>query len=147
MPDATLKDQSGNEHSLRQSLGKPLTVVVFWNADNPYSLDQFEEIPNELAPFKELGVTAIAVHVGQVPDNYGELVERYGQDILCLADPDRAYYQKVAGGPVPRTYVLDIEGKVIWLDIEYSRTTRYDLRNALHYSLQNGQEADEPESE
>ena len=37
---------------------------------------------------------------------------------------------------VSRTYLLDAQGKILWLDMEYSRATRYDLRNALHFYLQ-----------
>lgn len=135
MPNGQLKDAEGQEHSVTGSADKALTVIVFWNAADPYALDQFEELPNDLVPFAELGVQTIAIHVGPLPENYHQLVEQYGKDVLCLADPDRAYFRKVSTGGVPRTYLLGADGKIIWLDIEYSRTTRYDLRNALHYSL------------
>jgi hypothetical protein len=136
MPQGTLEDSGGREHSILKSLGQRLTAIVFWNARNPYALDQFEELPHDLVPFKELGVATVAVHVGPEPDNYGELCRQFGQDVLCVSDPDGAYFGKVADGDVPRTYLVDAGGKVIWLDIEYSRTTRHDLRNAVHYSLQ-----------
>jgi len=135
MPQSMLKDTAGREHSILKSLGQRLTAIVFWNAGNPYALDQFEELPNDLVPFKELGVATVAVHVGPEPDNYGELCRQFGQGVLCMSDPAAAYFEKVAEGGVPRTYLVDASGKIIWLDIEYSRTTRHDLRNAVHYSL------------
>lgn len=138
IPDGTLPDTTGQEHEVLQSLGQRLTGIVFWNAANPYALDQFEELRNDLLPFKELGVVTIAVHVGPEPDNYAALCHRFGQGALCLTDPENAYFATVATGSVPRIYLVDANGKIIWLDIEYSRTTRYDLRNAIYYSLQRG---------
>ncbi len=136
MPDGLLLDAEGNKHSIRQSLGKQLTVVIFWDVTNRYALDQFEELAQDLASFVQQGVQAIAIHVGPAPENYQELCQQYGQDALCLLDSDQSYFAKVAQKKLPRTYLLDAEGKIVWLDIEYSRTTRYELRNALQFCLQ-----------
>jgi hypothetical protein len=32
---------------------------------------------------------------------------------------------------MPRTYLLDPTGKILWFDVEYSRSTRRDLSEAL----------------
>ncbi len=136
MPDGTMKDLAGEEHSIHRAFGKRLTAIVFWNTRNPYALDQFEELQNDLLPFREMGVRAIAVHVGEAPGNYADLCRQFGQDALCVTDPDETYFGKVAAGRVPRVYLLDVSGKVLWLDIEYSRTTRYELHNAIHFFLQ-----------
>jgi peroxiredoxin len=136
MPDATLPDGEGKSHVLRESLGKRLTVVVCWNADNPYALDQFQEIRRDVLPLVEQDVQAIAIHVGTPPEDYAELCHDSGQGVLCLIDADRAYFGQLAKRMLPRTYVVDASGKILWLDVEYSRSTRYDLRNALHFYLQ-----------
>jgi hypothetical protein len=36
---------------------------------------------------------------------------------------------------MPRTFLLDKTGKILWFDIEYSRTTRRDLHQALRFLL------------
>jgi peroxiredoxin len=141
MPPGTLPDRAGTEQPLQDLLGHSPTVIVFWNAGHPLSRDQFEHIPRELAPFKELGIETIAVHVGPPPDDYAALCGEHGEDVHCLLDGDGSYFAQVAAGSVPRTYLLDAHGQVVWLDIEYSRSTRYDLRNALHYTLRNGKTA------
>jgi peroxiredoxin len=136
LPAGTLKTVTGEEISILDALGPRLTAIVFWNAGNPYALDQFEELKNDLVPFHNLGVESIAIHVGTPPENYEQLCQQHGAGVLCLTDADESYFSRVSTGSVPRTYLFDADGKIIWLDIEYSRTTRYDLRNALHYSLQ-----------
>ncbi|MHB8969687.1 MAG: peroxiredoxin family protein [Pirellulaceae bacterium] len=136
VPPGTLPDAGGQGHSLLESLGKKLTVIVFWNANNPYSLDQFQEMQNDIVPLCEQGVQAIAIHVGPPPQDYAQLCSDNGQGILCLLDQDQKYFAQWASRKLPRTYLLDAAGKIQWLDLEYSRSTRYDLRNALHFFLQ-----------
>jgi len=136
LPEGTLPDGEGKSHGIRESFGKRLTVIICWNADNPYALDQFQEIRRDVLPLAEQGVQAIAIHVGAPPADYTELCRESGESVLCLLDADRAYFGQLANRMLPRTYVVDTEGKILWLDIEYSRSTRYDLRNALHFYLQ-----------
>jgi len=135
LPDATLPDAAGETHELRSALGEKLTVVLLWSADNPYALDQFQELQHEVVPLSDQGVHAIAVHVGAPPEDYDKLCADNGEGALCLLDADRSYYDQLARAKLPRTYLLDAQGKILWLDLEYSRSTRYDLRNALHYYL------------
>jgi peroxiredoxin len=139
VPAGTLPDAAGADHVLHDSLGKRLTVIVFWNADNPYALDQFQEMQADVVPLCDEGVQAIAIHVGPPPQDYAQLCRDNGEGVLCLLDQDQKYFGQLAHRKLPRTYLLDAEGKILWLDLEYSRSTRYDLRNALHYHLQQQQ--------
>lgn len=136
VPAGTLLDAAGAGHVLHNSLGKKLTVIVFWNADNPYALDQFQEMQADIVPLCDEGVQAIAIHVGPPPQDYAQLCRDNGEGVLCLLDQDQKYFGQLAHRKLPRTYLLDAAGKILWLDLEYSRSTRYDLRNALHYHLQ-----------
>ncbi len=36
---------------------------------------------------------------------------------------------------MPRTYLVDSQGKILWFDMEYSRSTRRDLRDAIRVVL------------
>ncbi len=135
MPDATLADPTGKKHTVLKSLGKQLTVVVLWNANNPYALDQFKQLQYDVGPLADQGVRAIAIHVGPAPDNYQQLCQQTGDGTLCLLDANRQYFATLAKSRIPRTYLLDAQGKIVWLDIEYSRTTRDELHNALLYNL------------
>lgn len=131
LPEGRLPDQTGTEHSLRESLGKAVTVVVFWNRDQRYAWDQFRHLQRDLAAWRDKGVRVIAIHVGAPPRDYDALCREHGQGVLCLLDGDGSYFATVATTRLPRTYVLDAQGKIVWLDLEYSRSTRHDLQQAL----------------
>ena len=143
MPDFKLPDRENTDRKLLDSLGERLTAVVIWNADNRFAMDQFEELGRDLIPLKELGVETIAIHTGPLPDNYQQLCEKYADGVLCLSDAEGSYFKTIAQSRLPRTYLLDADGKILWLDIEYSRTTRQDLRNAIHFSLKTADDAGE----
>jgi hypothetical protein len=46
-------------------------------------------------------------------------------------DFDGAYFAKVATGTLPRIYVLDSHGKVLWFDLGYSTSTRDKLKQTI----------------
>ena len=136
LPDMTLADLAGKETSLAETLGKKLTVVVFWKSENIYAQEQFTRLEREVADaFAEQGVTAVAVNVGDPADDVKALAEKAGCDFSCLLDADGAGFAKIATGKLPRTYLCDAAGKIVWMDVEYSVSTRRELTNALWRSL------------
>jgi len=53
-----------------------------------------------------------------------------------LLDPKGEYFAKIASErKMPRTYLLDAQGKVLWFDLEYSNTARRDLVQGIEVAL------------
>ncbi len=48
-----------------------------------------------------------------------------------LLDAHGSLLAMVALAGLPRTYLLDASGKILWFDMEYSRSTRNDLIQAI----------------
>jgi peroxiredoxin len=132
LPEMTLADLEGKEATLASVLGKKLTVVVFWRMDNIYAKEQFTRLEREVADaFAKEGVKAAAVNVGDQAADVRALAEECGCDFPCLLDAEGAGFAKVATEKLPRTYLCDAAGKILWMDLEYSVTTRRELRNAI----------------
>jgi hypothetical protein len=53
-----------------------------------------------------------------------------------LSDKDGAAHKQVATSKLPRSYLLDPSGKILWFDLEYSPTTRRDLAQAIRFTLE-----------
>jgi hypothetical protein len=144
MPDMQLT-QGTETVSLKDVLGETYTVVVFWSVTNPFAVEQFTRLESDvLEPFADAGLKAVAIHVGKPQDVYAELCSKRGEDVTCLVDADKSSFARVATRKLPRTYLLDADGKIIWFDIEYSRSTRKELLNAVQYYLQ-GQKITPPD--
>ncbi|REK21733.1 MAG: hypothetical protein DWQ42_18820 [Planctomycetota bacterium] len=138
MPDLSLTDTSGNAKSLAELFGSKVTVVCFWDADNPLSNWQLADLEPEVAQkFGEHGVRVVAINRGQSADVAQSEADKAGASFPVLVDEDGQAYDQVATAYLPRTYVLDAAGKILWLDLEYSSATRRHLQQAILFALTN----------
>ncbi len=138
-PALTLPDQEGTSHELSQLMGDRMTIVVFWNSNNMYAREQFSRIMKEAYDrYAALGVKVVTINVGDTPEVVQNLVAEYKITTPCLVDVERKAFEQVANDLLPRTYLLDAEGKILWFDLEYSRSQRLSLHNAVHYQLKQG---------
>ncbi|MCA9222967.1 MAG: redoxin domain-containing protein [Planctomycetales bacterium] len=140
MPAIALPDLGGQVHKLSDLYGERATVVVFWSAGRLFAEEQFARLNAEVVePFQAAGVRVIAINVGDPVNEVQALAKQHAVKATTLLDETGEAFAQVASAHLPRTYVLDAEGKIIWLDLEYSRITRRELRNAIVHQLkQNG---------
>jgi peroxiredoxin len=135
-PAITLPDLEGASQELSRLYGDRMTIVVFWTAKGLYAREQFSRIMQEAAArYQPLGVKVVAVNVGDAPEVVQELATNNQVTIPCLLDADGQAFEQVATDLLPRTYLLDAEGRVLWFDLEYSRGQRLGLNNAIFYQL------------
>ena len=136
MPDAELPDLSGKKLALRSLYGKKLTVVVFWTGTSIYALQELQDLQTDVAkPYADKGVRVVGVHEGEDAKAARESLETAEATFPSLLDPGGAYFAKVGTERLPRTYLLDATGKILWFDIEYSRSTRRDLQQGIKVAL------------
>jgi peroxiredoxin len=137
MPDATLKDMSGADRSLYGLLGKRATVLVFWKSgDQLYhrmeTIDLLKVLDLDVARrYGDKGVNVVAVNVADKPDAAAAAIREAKVSYPMLVDPAGSYFSQVATQQLPRIYLLDPTGKVLWLDVQYSTFTGERLRQAL----------------
>ncbi len=139
IPDAELPRLDGQKHRLRSLLGKSLTVLFFWTSQDPRSLNGLEDLQVDVAQaLASQGVAVVAVHRGDQTEPAQAMAHKARAAFPILADADGAYFAKVATEKLPRTYLLDQDGKILWFDVEYSRTTQRDLLQAIQFMLKKG---------
>lgn len=136
MPNQDLTGLDGKKVELYSLLGKRLTVVLFWQADNLYSTQALEYLEGDvIKPFAEQGVRVIGISVKDSPDAARKAVQEAGAKYPNLLDPKGEYFAAVATDRIPRVYLLDPAGKILWFDIEYSPSTQRDLARAIRFVL------------
>lgn len=136
MPDLELVDTAGSPKNLSSFLGTGATVVCFWDADNALSNWQMADLgPDVAEAFSGRGVSVVAINRGQSRQQAQEEANRAGITFPVLVDEDGRAYGQLATRYLPRTYVLDASGKVVWFDLEYSLATRRDLNQAILAAL------------
>ncbi len=117
---------------LADLFGKRATVVVFWKSDRRMAGEQLADVgPDVIEPFDKQGVAVVGVAVNESAANAAEALNKAGATFTNLLDADGMVFAQVGSERLPRTYVLDPSGKILWFDIEYSLTTRRELHQAL----------------
>ena len=141
MPEAELVDLDGEKQALGELRGEKLTVVLFWTSgDSEFSAMRAQAALEDLQkdvhePYAEKGVRVVAVNEGDTAESVKKLVEEAALTFPNLMDSDGALFAKVATEKLPRPYLLDAEGKILWFDLDFSPTTRDNLMQAIQVAL------------
>ena len=135
-PNLEIQALTGETTTLAEHLGQTLTVVLFWDYHQPMSRDALEYITNQLAPkFAASGVSFVAVHLRDETQAVAAAVERLRGKPSTWYDATGQAFPQVATAHLPRVYLLKSDRTITWFDIEFSRSTRRELKNALLYTL------------
>ena len=136
LPDAELTDTAGKTQTLTKLFGSKLTVVFTWMVESEYAEEALEDLDADVAkPYAEKGVKVVGINLHDSPEEVREVVQKAGAAFPILVDADGKYFGKIATDKPLRTYLLDARGKILWFDVEYSRSTRRDLHQAIEAVL------------
>jgi peroxiredoxin len=133
MPDMALPRLESNETAKLSSLfGKKATVLVLWKGDRRMAREQLADMGPEVAePFTKAEVAVVGVAVTMPPADVQAALKAAGADFPNLLDSDGQAFAKIGTEKLPRTYLIDPQGRILWFDIEYSLGTRRELNQAL----------------
>lgn len=150
MPDFALRDLEGEEHTLSSVLKQKLTVVFFWNAGEKEPRSFEEEQSFNALKYLEYNsqnqsddVHFVFLNVGQNSDAIRKALEAREVKIPVLMDMEKTLYNKIATGILPRIYLLDKQGRILWFDVGFQYPKTYnDLKSAIRFVLK--QDAKKP---
>lgn len=87
-------------------------------------------------PFGPEGVGVIGINVGDPPAAVEQEAIQAGETFPCLLDPRGEYFRQIAAdNRMPRTFLLDATGRILWFDVEYSRPSRRELLQCIQVAL------------
>lgn len=143
MPEAELSDVGGKSHALQSLCGEKLTVLCLWTFGKSHRSQlaaraaMHDLIEDVVEPFGNKGVHVVGIDVGDSPETAQHEAEAVGTAFPVLLDPKGEYFGKIAkDSRMPRVFLLDAQGQVLWFDIEYSRNSRHDLVQNIRVILQ-----------
>jgi ABC-type amino acid transport substrate-binding protein len=128
----TLPDLDGKSTAVRSLAGRCGTVILLWAPDRWMARAALHDLTRDftqLAADGAFGVVGVAV--GQPVGAVRAVLAETGAAFPQLLDPDGQAFALVGDAHLPRIYVLDAQGRIVWFDIEYSEATRRELRQTL----------------
>jgi peroxiredoxin len=132
MPPIELADLDGNTSALADLYGEKATVVFFWKVDGLFTTTQLEDLGLDFAaPRADQGVKVVGVAVDEEAA-VREIVGQAQPGFPNLLDSGGEALAKVGTAVLmPRIYLLDAQGKILWFDVEFSQSTTRELTTAL----------------
>ena len=132
LPEIELPKVLGGTAKLSALYGKAATVVVFWKGNRQMALDELADLgPDIVQQFGSRGVEVVAIAVGESAGDARSIVQKSAANYPQLVDADGKAFAKVGSVKLPRTFVLDASGKIVYFDLEYSLATRRELQQAV----------------
>jgi peroxiredoxin len=132
LPDTELEQLGGGRKRISDLAGRTATVVVFWKAGRRMTDQLLLDLgPDVIDQFSDAGLGVAGVAVGETAANAQGALERASVTFPNLLDSDGSAFTQVGSEKLPRIYLLDPKGKILWFDIEYSLATRRELHQAL----------------
>jgi peroxiredoxin len=127
-PAIELPRVGGNQTKLSDLYGKQATVVLFWQDDRWMSHMALEDLAREVAPAHDpQDVAVVGIAVSESLGFAQKLLRQTKADFPQLLDSHGSALAEVGSVALPRLYVLEPAGKIVWFDIEYSEGTRREL--------------------
>lgn len=137
LPDGQVRNLEGKSVAVRSLLGEKATVVFFFTRGETRRAQltaqaALHDLQKDVAEvYAAEGVEVLAVDQKNADAEVAELAAAAGVTFPVLTDPAGRYFGTIATKELPRLYLVDPEGKILWFDIGYSETTRRSLKQAL----------------
>lgn len=123
---------------LANQLGSKATVVAFWKGERAMGKSMLRDLALDIAakypakaPEGAPEVAILAVAVETEPGEALALTGKLGYENTVLLDKSGDAYAQLATDRLPRIYVLNAAGEIVWMDIEYSLSTRRELHRSV----------------
>lgn len=138
-PEASLPATGGGDpRELGTLEGAKATVVAVVGKEGAMAKAMLRDVAFDIAKQyppasgdDKPAVATIAIATGMEQDAAASLAQQVGYEGMMLVDGDGATMKDLGTERMPRVYVLDADGKIAWFDIEYSLSTRREMKQAV----------------
>ena len=106
--------------------------MLIWQPDRWMARTALVDLQRDvLSKYNTAQVAVVGVAVHQSADQLRETLQATGASFPHLHDSDGEILVAVGSTALPRIYVLDPSGEIVWFDIEYSESSRRELDQTL----------------
>jgi len=111
-PNFALQDLEGNEHKLSDYKGKGV-FLNFWGTWCKPCEKEMPVMEAQYAKYKDQGVEILAANVSETDVAVKQFANRYGLSFPILMDKDSQVLHAYGVDPLPTTFLIDKDGKIV----------------------------------
>lgn len=137
IPAVMLLDSTDKTVSLSEFMGSRGTVLAFFSAGDTArqrltASNLLSDLQSDIhARYADAGIRVVAIHVGPRSEALEQVLKESGAQFPVLIDEKGEVFASFLSDKPPAVYLVDANGQIAWLDVEYSRSARENLRQGV----------------
>lgn len=134
-PDFTVEMLDGSKQTLSALRGK-VVLVTFWATWCPPCRQEMAHMQEGVIDhFAGKDLVVIPISRGETRATVESFIKKMGYTFPVGLDQDKSIYLKYATNYVPRSFVIDREGKVVYVAVGYDEVVAEEINAAINASL------------
>ena len=133
-PDFTVEMLDGSSVTLSALQGKP-TLLIFWATWCPPCRAELSHLQEGVIDVYGDKITVLPISRGEKRETVEEFLTKMGYTFAVGLDGDQSIYRKYASNYIPRCWVIDSKGEVVYAGVGYDETIAAEVQEALNRAL------------
>ena len=134
-PDFTVQMLDGRRVALAENDGKP-TLLIFWATWCPPCREELAHLQEGIIDVYGDKLRVLPISRGEKREVVEEFINTMGYTFAVGLDSDQAAYNKYASNYIPRCFVIDAKGGVVYAGVGYDETVAGEVKAAIDKTLE-----------
>ena len=134
-PDFTVEMLDGSKVTLSELRGK-VVLLSFWATWCPPCRQEMAHMQKGVIdPFAGQDLVVLPISRGEKRETVENYLNKMGHTFPVGLDGDQSIYRKYASNYIPRSFVVDKDGKVVYVAVGYDETIGEEINAAIKAAL------------
>ena len=133
-PDFTVEMLDGSKVALSALQGKP-TLLIFWATWCPPCRLELSKLQEHIIDRYGDKINVLPISRGEERAKVEEYISKMGYTFAVGLDGDQSIYRKYATNYIPRCFVIDAKGKVLYSGVGYDETIAKEVEQNIEKAL------------
>lgn len=133
-PDFTVEMLDGSSVTLSKLQGKP-TLLIFWATWCPPCREELSHLQEGVIDLFGDKINVLPISRGEKREVVEGFLDKMGYTFAVGLDGDQSIYRKYATNYIPRCWVIDSKGEVVYAGVGYDEAIAAEVQKALNKAL------------
>jgi peroxiredoxin len=133
-PDFTVEMLNGSKVTLSALQGKP-TLLIFWATWCPPCRLELSKLQEHIIDRYGDKINVLPISRGEERAKVEEYISKMGYTFVVGLDGDQSIYRKYATNYIPRCFVIDAKGKVLYSGVGYDEAIAKEVEQNIEKAL------------
>ncbi len=133
-PDFTVEMLDGSKVTLSELQGKP-TLLIFWATWCPPCRLELSKLQEHIIDPYGDKINVLPISRGEERGKVKSYISKMGYTFAIGLDGDQSIYSKYATNYIPRCFVIDANGKVLYSGVGYDEVVAKEVEESIEKAL------------